>query len=233
VLKSLIFDAVITDAANEAHIAATDQDVASEVAADTASAGGPDALATQLAEAGGSLDQLRDEIRSSINEQRVEDLLARQRAAEAIAALNAGTPFATVAAQYSDDDTSNTKGGALGTTTLAQLATGNPVFMKGVLALKAGQTSTSPIHDSSGYEIVRVDAATVTTRTLHRILIAAPNPYTVRERPEWFAEAVLNRLATYCAMNEVHVSLAGAEPICVVASPSASPLASPTPSATP
>jgi len=236
VLKSLIFDAVITDAAEEAHIAATDQEVASEVAADTASAGGPDALATQLSEAGGSMDQLRDEIRSSSNEQRVEDLLARQRATEAIAALDAGTPFATVAADYSDDDTSNTKGGALGTTTLAQLATGNAVFMTGVLALRAGQTSSSPIHDPSGYEIVRVDAATATTRTLHRILIAAPNPYTVRERPAWFAEAVLNRLATYCNMNQVHVFLAGAEPICVAPSPgapSATPVTPVTPLSTP
>src|SRR5207245_1912189 len=60
VLKSLIIDSVIAQEAQFRHIAASDADVKGQLDQDVRAAGGKDALQTQLAEAGGSLDQLRD-----------------------------------------------------------------------------------------------------------------------------------------------------------------------------
>jgi len=227
VLKSLIIDAVIAQEATFRHVAATDAEVQAEVGQDAKAAGGNEALQTQLAEAGGSLDQLRDEIRSRLNEQRVEDAFARERAAAILQQLRSGGDFATLAKQASDDDSSSTKGGDMGVLSNAQLDSGDKDFAAAVRAMSAGQLVATAVRDQAGYEIIRVDAVTAAGRAVHRILVAAPRTYTVKERPPWFLQSILDAIAQYCSRNQLTVLIASAEQPCVSASGSAAPSASP------
>ncbi len=138
VLRSLLIDTVIAQEAAAAGVAATDAEVQAQVDADVQTAGGQSQLQTQLASVGGSLTQLRDEIRSSLNEQKLEDVFAHQRAAEIEQKLAAGTSFATLATQYSDDTTTSAKGGSLGAVPRAQIQGDDPTYAAAVLALKPG-----------------------------------------------------------------------------------------------
>jgi parvulin-like peptidyl-prolyl isomerase len=206
VMESLIIDQVIAEEAGYRHLAATDADVAAEIAQDTRSAGGPDQLRKQLDEAGGSMDQLRDAVRSRLNEQRLEDLFASQRAADIEARLRSGTAFETLAKQLSDDERSRPQGGDLGALNLAQLQSSDAGFVATVRAAPAGRVS-DPIRDDAGYEILRLDAQTAATRSLHRILVAAPRPYTVRERPAWFAAGIFQAIDDDCRAGRLTVLL--------------------------
>lgn len=228
VLRSLLIDTVIAQEAAAAGVAATDAQVQSQVDADAQTAGGQTQLQTQLASAGGSLTQLRDEIRSSFNEQKLEDVFARQRATEIEQKLSGGTAFATLATQYSDDTTTAAKGGAIGAVTRAQVQGDDPTYAAAVLALKQGQHTDPPVHDAQGYDIVELDAAAPTTLTLRHIIVDAPQPYTVKERPGWFGEAIFESLAQDCAAGQIHIYVnnVGDDP-CAAASASASPGPSP------
>jgi parvulin-like peptidyl-prolyl isomerase len=228
VLKSLIIDSVIAQEDQFRHIAASDADVEKEVGADARSAGGTPALQTQLAEAGGSLDQLRDEIRSRINEERLEDAFARERAAAVLLQLRQGADFATLARQLSDDTTSRDKGGDMGVLSDATLNAGDKAFAAGVRALQGGQLVATAVRDDAGYELLRVDAVSARGRAVHRILVAAPRPYTVKERPDWFLQSLLDAIAQYCAQGRLTVLIASEEQPCVSASPSPSPSSTPT-----
>lgn len=223
VLQSLIIDTVIAQEARTRGVAATDADVEKEVTADTSIAGGGAQLATQLAEAGGSVAQLRDETRSRLNEAQLEDLLASQRAADALVQIKSGTDFGTVAQAYSDDQTSIGKGGDLGSLSLDQLKGGDSAFLNALTALKVGQITDPPARDAAGYEILRVDAATATARSAHRILVAAPQPYTEKERPDWFTQAVLLAVSTDCSSGSIQVLLANAGQPCGTSTPTAAP----------
>jgi PPIC-type PPIASE domain/SurA-like N-terminal domain len=206
VLASLVIDQVIAEEAAYRHLAATDAQVTAEVNADARDAGGMGRLQQQLADGGGSLDELRDAIRSRLNEERLEDLFASQRAADVEQRLASGVPVATAARQLSDDEQSRDKGGDLGPVDLAQLEVSDPSFAAALRSAPPGQVSP-PIRDDAGYEILRVDAVTPATRTVQRILIAAPRPYTVRERPAWFAEAVFQAIADDCSAGRLKVLL--------------------------
>ncbi|MFN2451690.1 MAG: peptidylprolyl isomerase [Candidatus Dormibacteria bacterium] len=233
VLEGLIVDAVIAQQAADDGIAPGQAVVDAELAAEARAAGGLNILVAAQQQAGGGLDQLRDEIRSRLTESRLEARFAAGRAAAALAALSAGQAFADVAAQYSDDDGSRPRGGDLGVLTLDQLHAGDPAFAAAVMALQPGQLTPAPVRDRAGYEVLRLDAAGPTTRALHRILVAAPDPYTVKERPSWFAQLVLQRVADLCSQDRIRVFLAGVPQPC--ASPAAAPGmpgASPTPTST-
>ncbi len=206
VMESLIVDQVIAEEAGYRHRAASDADVAAELAADARAAGGDAQLGRQLAEAGGSLDQLRDAVRSRLNEERLQDLFASQRAADVEARLAAGAPFETLAQQLSDDERSRPRGGDLGALNLAQLSASDAGFVAAVKAAPVGRVS-DPIRDDAGYEILRLDGQTATSRSLHRILVAAPRPYTVRERPPWFAAAIFQAIQEDCQANRLRVLL--------------------------
>jgi parvulin-like peptidyl-prolyl isomerase len=230
VLRSLLIDTVIAQEAAAAGVAATDAQVQSQVDADAHAAGGQSQLQTQLASIGGSLTQLRDEIRSSLNEQRLEDVFARQRATEIEQKLSAGTAFAALATQYSDDTSTAAKGGALGVVSRAQVNGDDPTYAAAVLALKQGQHTDPPVHDAQGYDIVALDGATPTALTLRHIIVDAPVPYTVKERPGWFSVALFESLAQDCAAGQIHiyVSNVGDDP-CAAASASPSPAVTATP----
>jgi len=82
VLRSLIIDAVIAQEAAASGVTATDAEIQAQVQADVSAAGGTSQLKSRLASLGGSMAQLHDEILSSLNEQKLEDLFAHQRATE-------------------------------------------------------------------------------------------------------------------------------------------------------
>ncbi len=223
VLKSLIIDSVIGQEAQYRHIAASDAEVQAELNRDVSAAGGMSQLQTQLAEAGGSLDQLRDEIRSRLNEQRVEDVFARDRATAILQQLRSGGDFAALAKQLSDDDGSRDKGGDMGVLSDTQLNSGDKDFAAAVRALQPGRLVAAPIRDQAGYEIIRVDAVSAAGHAVHRILVAAPRTYTVKERPGWFLQSILDAIAQYCSQDQLTVLIASAEQPCVSAGATSSP----------
>ena len=114
VLRSLIIDTIIGQEAAASGVAATDAEIQAQVRADVSAAGGTSQLQSRLASLGGSMAQLHDEIASSLDEQKLEDLFARQRALEIEQKLAAGGSFAALATQYSDDAATNAKGGEQG-----------------------------------------------------------------------------------------------------------------------
>jgi SurA N-terminal domain/PPIC-type PPIASE domain len=224
VLRSLLIDTVIAQEATAARVAATDAEVQAQVNADAQTAGGLTQLETQLASLGGSLAQLRDAILSSLNEQKLEDLFATQRATEVERQLAAGTALASLAAQYSDDVGTASKGGALGAVPRSQIQGDDPVYAAAVLALKPGQHTNPAIRDAQGYDIVELESATATALTLAHIIVHAPQPYTVKERPGWFSEAIFEALAQDCSAGQIHIYITnvGDDP-CAAAAASASP----------
>ncbi|MDQ6848131.1 MAG: SurA N-terminal domain-containing protein [Candidatus Dormibacteraeota bacterium] len=234
VLRSMLIDTVIAQEAMAAGVAVTDAEVQAQVDADAQTAGGQTQLQTQLASLGGSLAQLRDEIRSSLNEQKLEDVFARQRAVEIEQKLVGGAAFASLATQYSDDSTTAPKGGTLGTVPRTKVQGDDPTYAAAVLALKQGQHTDPPVHDAQGYDIVELDASTPTTLTLRHIIVNAPTPYTVKERPRWFAAAIFESLAQDCSAGQIHIYISnvGDDP-CAAAAGTASPGVTPAPTPTP
>jgi parvulin-like peptidyl-prolyl isomerase len=212
-------------------VSPTDAEIQVQIDATATAAGGVAKLQSQLAALGGSMAQLRDQVASSLTEQKLEDAFAHQRAREIAQKLAAGTAFAGLAAQYSDDKDSSAKGGELGALARTTIQSGDPVFAAAVLALKPGQRTDPPIHDAQGYDIVQLESATASALTLRHIIVYAPTPYTVKERPQWFSAAIFETLATECASNQIHIYISdvGGDP-CAAASSSATPApATPTP----
>lgn len=234
VLRSLIVDTVILQEATKLGLEATSTEVSGEVATDAQQAGGMSALKTELAGAGGSIAQLEDEIRSNLNEQRVEDVFAQQRAAFVESLLAKGASFSATAKSYSDDSGSTgtaAKGGALGVLTTAVLKTYDPAFAAAVELTPVGGYTKTPVHDAGGYDIVMVSSKTAAGWGVRHILIYAGNPYSVTDRPQWFVEALFTQVDTLCKAKAIEVTLsdAGGNP-CTSPAPTPSP-ASPSPTA--
>ncbi|MGA8016799.1 MAG: SurA N-terminal domain-containing protein [Candidatus Dormiibacterota bacterium] len=234
VIGSLIFDSVVAQEASRLHMAASSSQVADRIVQFTQDAGGTAQLQAQLAAAGQSMAGLRDEITSSINEENVESHFAQVRAAQVIQQLNQGATFASLESQYNDSPDTSSKAGQLGTLSAAQISSelGSGV-LSAVESTKAGEYTPSAVRNTSGYEIIQVEALTATTWTLREILIAAPQPYTVKERPDWFAEEVYYQIYQDCQAKEISVygsyaRVKGANP-CTSGPPTgASPTVSPT-----
>jgi hypothetical protein len=228
ILRSLIIDAVIREEAIKFKLEATPAEIQAQVATDAQQAGGMAALKTELAGAGGSIAQLEDEISSDVNEQRVENLFAEQRAIQVETLLGKGANFETTAKTWSDDTGTNAKGGDLGVLTSANLAAYDPAFSAAVKALAVGQYTKTPVHDAGGYDIVLLYAKSAKGWSVRHILIAAPTPYSVMDRPEWFGEVVFAAINELCVANQITVNIAnaGGNP-CVAPTPSPSPAATP------
>jgi parvulin-like peptidyl-prolyl isomerase len=234
VLRSLIIDTVIAQEAAALGVAATSAEIQAQVSVAAAAAGSTAKLESQLASIGGSMTQLHDEIVSSLNEQKLEDLFARRRAAEIEQKLAAGAGFATLASQYSDDPATAPKGGELGAVARSQIQGDDPAYSGPVLALTAGRHADPPIRDAQGYDIVELESATPAALTLRRIIVDAPQPYTVKERPSWFSEAIFETLAQDCATGMIHVYISDVgDDVCAAASSTPSPGRSSAPAVSP
>jgi parvulin-like peptidyl-prolyl isomerase len=219
-------------------VAATDAEIQSQVNADVQAAGGVTQLQSQLAALGGSQAQLRDEIRSALNEEKLENIFAMQRATEIEQKLAAGAAFATLAAQYSDDSSTASKGGVLGAVPRTQIQGDDPTYAAAVLALQPHQHTAPAVRDAQGYDIVELESATGAVLTLRHIIVDAPQPYTVKERPPWFSEAIFEALAQDCSAGLIHIYITnvGDDPCAAVSassSPSGSATGAPTPAPSP
>ncbi len=242
VIGSLIFDTVVAQEARRLHMLAKPGQVDDRLRQFTQDAGGPAQLQSQLAAAGQSMAGLRDEITSEIDEQNVENYFAQLRAQQVARQLSQGANFGSLVTQYSDSPDTSSKGGQLGSLSAAQITSelgGN--VLGAIRPLQPGQYTTRPVRNTQGYEIVRVDAVSATTWTLREILVAAPQPYTVKDRPSWFNEEVYYEIFQDCQAGRItlygrYKTVKGANP-CVAASPAAPPAptatASASPSATP
>ncbi len=82
---------------------------------------------------------------------------AQQKLAMLLAKLKAGTDFAQLAANYSEDSTTASAGGDLGFIPQSALDHSDPVLKRAVMVLKPGQIS-GVIHTKSGYRILKLIA---------------------------------------------------------------------------
>lgn len=235
ILRSLILDTVIREKATILGLEATAAEIAAEVATDAQQAGGMSALKAELASAGGSIAQLDDEISSNLNEERVENVFAEQRAAVVESMLAKGANFSATAKVYSDDSGSTgtaAKGGDLGVLTPTLLKTYDPAFASAVESTLVGKYTKTPVHDAGGYDILMVYSKSAKGWGVRHILIYAGQPYSVTDRPDWFTEALFAAVNQLCSVNQIEVTLtnAGGNP-CSAPSPTPAP-ASPSPKAT-
>lgn len=228
VLRSLIIDAVIAQEAATQGVAVSDAQIQKELNSDAQQVGGMSQLQSQLASAGGSMAQLQDEIRSRLNEQHLEDRFAQQRSALVEQTLHGGADFAQTAQQYSDDTGTSSKGGDLGVLSAQDLASDDAAFAAAVRGLAVNAYTTSPVHDSGGYDILQLYGRDATTWSVRHILISAPAQYTVQDRPAWFAESLFTTVAQDCQSGRIHVYLqnAGWDPCSGAPSLSPAPLPS-------
>lgn len=74
------------------------------------------------------------------------------KALEAVAKLDAGEPFASVAQAFSEDKAR--QGGALGWKTKAELV---PAFAEAAFALAVGERTKAPVKTEFGYHIILVE----------------------------------------------------------------------------
>ncbi|MFN2582875.1 MAG: SurA N-terminal domain-containing protein [Candidatus Dormibacteria bacterium] len=214
VLRSLILDAIIAQEATAQRLAMTDSEVQQEVNMDAQQAGGINQLQSQLASAGGSIAQLQDEIRSQGNEQRLENAFAQQRAQLVEQTLAGGADFASTAKQYSDDTGTAPKGGDLGALSASDLQSDDPTFVAAVKALTVGAYTRSPVRDAGGYDVIQLYDMTASSWSVRHILVAAPMPYTVHDRPGWFSESLFATVAQQCHTGKIQVYIhdAGSDP---------------------
>jgi parvulin-like peptidyl-prolyl isomerase len=222
VLRSLILDSVIAQEAKSLGIQATDADVSEQVSAAAQQEGGMAVLQNALAQAGGSLTQFQDEVRSHLNEQRLEDYFAHQRAQDVEQQLASGASVASLTSAFSDDRGTAAKGGDLGALHASDLKTDDSSFSLAVKGLAVGAYTKTPVHDSGGYDIIQLYAQSATTWSVRHILVAAPTPYTVKDRPQWFAEALFSTVAQLCQQSRIHIFIkdAGTDPCSGAPSPS-------------
>lgn len=225
VLQSYVFDTVIGQEARLHNVAATQQQIDAETAAQVEASGGAGQLDQQLHDAGGSQVTLADSIRSRLNEANLVDDLARLRAGDVVTRLQGGMPFDQAAREFSDDSATRANGGSVGKVTLDLLKGSDPAFQAAVLTMKPGELTTTPIHDNAGYEVVYMDAADQSSRTFHVIRVASPKPYSTQERPQWFGEFIFLDIQGDCTQSRLTVTEGG------LTSPCAAALASPGPSA--
>jgi parvulin-like peptidyl-prolyl isomerase len=139
---------------------------------------------------GFSLDQLRQQVRSRIFEQRLEDKMALQREAAALAALQKGTDISEVAKKYSDDTTSASSGGvlALKTTDIVNV----PSLKPALDALQPGQSTADFVRVDDGHCYFKLTSRDATTTKMQYVYIYDPKPelYTAAKREKWFIDSI-------------------------------------------
>jgi parvulin-like peptidyl-prolyl isomerase len=139
---------------------------------------------------GFSLDQLRQQVRSRIFEQRLEDKMALQREAAALAMLKQGTDIGTVAKKYSDDTSSSGSGGGL-TLKTADIAN-VPQLKPTIDGLQPGQSSSDFVRVDDGYYYFKMTSRDATSTKMQYVIVYDPKPalYTAAKRAKWFVDAI-------------------------------------------
>jgi hypothetical protein len=203
-IKDLADQQVILDDAGRHGIAVSDDDVNKDVdnarkdyefqVSQAKLQGGQSAptFNDYLKKEGVSIDQVRDQARARLAEQRLENQLAKKRATEALGQIKSGKDLVEVAKTYSDEKGSD-RGSEL-TLRAADLDTGSLAQVKSVLQqLQPGQTSQSLTHANDGFYIFKMDARDGNDLRIRYVLVRAPDPdyYHTDQRPQWFADYVM------------------------------------------
>jgi parvulin-like peptidyl-prolyl isomerase len=141
---------------------------------------------------GFSLDQLRQQVRARIFEQRLEDKIALERKAAAVALLQKGTDIGEVAKKYSDDTGSANNGGVL---TLKTKDLANVPSLKPALdALQPGQSSTDFVRVDDGFYFFKLTSRDADATKMQYVYVYDPKPemYTAAKREKWFVDSISN-----------------------------------------
>lgn len=144
-----------------------------------------------LKKEGVTIDQVREQARARLAEQRLENEQAKRRAQEALDMVKGGKDIADVAKTYSDEKEAD-RGTEL-TLKITDLDTGSLAALKAsVNNLQVGQTTPDLTKASDGYYIIKLDAKDATNFKIRYILVRAPEPdfYHINQRPQWFADYV-------------------------------------------
>ncbi len=139
---------------------------------------------------GYSLDQLRQQVRSRVFEQRLEDRMATQREVAALAMLRQGTDVGIVAKKYSDDTSSASTGGNL---TLKSKDLANVPTLKPTLdALQPGQSSADFVRVDDGFYYFKLVSRDADNTKMQYVYVYDPKPalYTTAKREKWFIDAI-------------------------------------------
>ena len=83
------------------------------------------------------------------------DAEARARAEQVLTQLKAGTDFAQLARQYSEDPANAARGGDLGLFSAGDM---DPAFERAAFSLQPGQISERPVKTAFGYHLIKVEA---------------------------------------------------------------------------
>ena len=144
-----------------------------------------------LKKEGVTIDQVREQARARLAEQRLENQLAKKRGTEALDMIKGGKNIADVAKTYSDEKDAD-RGTEL-TLKISDLDTGSLASLKSVLtSLQPGQISQDLTKASDGYYILSMGAKDATTMKIRYVLVSAPDPdfYHINQRPTWFSDYV-------------------------------------------
>jgi parvulin-like peptidyl-prolyl isomerase len=200
-IKDLVDQQLLLDDAAKKGINVSDDDVNRDVdnaRADYESRAGqanaqgnsnPTSFNDYLKKEGVSIDQVRAQARARLAEQRLENLLAKARAIEALAIIKGGKQLTDVAKTYSDEKATD-RGTEL-SIKIADLDNSSLAPLKATLsALQPGQVSQDVTKAQDGYYILQMDARDSTTLKIRYILVLAPdaNFYHTNQRAQWFSD---------------------------------------------
>jgi predicted chitinase len=142
---------------------------------------------------GYSLDRLRDEVRSRLYEQRLEDKLAQGRKTLALSALKANQDISAVSKKYSDDAASAGGGGVL--SLRGKDLVNVPTLKPAIDALQQpGATSPDFVRADDGFYYFKLTSRDAATDKIDMqyIYIYDPKPelYSTTRRPKWLLDLI-------------------------------------------
>lgn len=202
-IKELVDQQLVLDDAAKHDIKVSDDDVNRDVdnarkdyelrAAQSKAQGSanPPAFNDYLKKEGVTIDQVRDQARARLAEQRLANDLGKRRADEALSQLKGGKDIVEVAKTFSDEK--DVDRGTELTLKLTDLDTGSLAKVKdALLALQPGQSSDTLTKANDGYYIFKLDAKDQAQLKVRYVLVRAPEPdyYHTNQRPTWFADYV-------------------------------------------
>jgi parvulin-like peptidyl-prolyl isomerase len=192
-IEQLVREEIVRQEAEKRSISVRDGALDSRIATLKTQAGATTFNAT-LQRNGFTSDSFRSYQRALLIEVALLHALAKDRADSAARELNAGQPFASVAARWSDDSGTSTRGGEVGWLRPDQIP--EPPLAATVQSLAAGNVSPI-IPTNRGYVIATVLERRTDQVHLALILVLAPavDLFSPQSTPSWFTTFVDDREA--------------------------------------
>ncbi|MEA2646776.1 MAG: SurA N-terminal domain [Chloroflexota bacterium] len=219
-IRELVDQVLLVDDAGKHNINVSDDDVNKDVdnarkdyesrAAQQQTQGQPTppSFNDYLKQAGVTIDQVREQARARLAEQRLENSLGEKRATEALALVKAGTDIVEVAKKYSDEKEADR--GAELSVPISGLDAGSLAPVKPVLTtLNPGETNQELTRGTDGFFIFKVTAKDAANIKVRYVFVRAPDAafYHPDQRPQWFVDylAELER-AAHVKYNVAHLT---------------------------